>query len=98
MNDYDAVWWNEFLDPPAFVWLDLISGDTPEQALLKNIKRLTKTVRELYGLYNSPSDKTIQRTLYAIRSKGLVCADDLVQKERNAKSPRPHRCASKIVR
>ena len=85
MNQYDAVWWNEFVDPPAYELIDFVQGETPEEALRKSLRRLTRKIRELYGILPDwPSNDKIHRSLYVIRSKGLVCAYDLTKKERNA--------------
>ena len=73
MPSYEAVYYNGWLEPPAYVLIDFVDGDTPEQALTDNKDRLLEAVREMFSLEDL-SDYRILETLYIIRENGLLPA------------------------
>jgi len=73
LPSYEAVYYNGWLEPPAYVLIDSVDGDTPEQALTDNKERLLEAVREMFSLEDD-SDYHILETLYIIRENGLLPA------------------------
>ena len=73
MPSYEAIYYNGWLEPPAYVLIGAIDGDTPEQALTDNKERLLEAVREMFSLEDL-SDYRILETLYIIRENGLLPA------------------------
>jgi len=73
MPTYEAVYYNGWLEPPAYVLIDTIEGDTPEQAFQSHRQRLINVVREEFALEDEP-DHRILETLYIIRENGLLPA------------------------
>lgn len=66
---YEAVWFNGWVDPPAYILLDEVEGDTPEQALLDNLDRLTQLVRDIYAMSKEDwDDEDVQETLYLLNN------------------------------
>ncbi len=62
---YEAVWYNGWIEPPAYILLDEVEGDTPEQALLNNLDHLTQRVRRIYQIVKDEwDDDDIQESLY----------------------------------
>ncbi len=75
---YEAVYYNGWDTPPAYYLIGGAEGESPEQALRLNLRRLTTEVRDMLSL--SPddlSDEKIQETLYVIRGDGLVSTRDM---------------------
>ena len=53
---------------PAYVVIDNVEGVTPEDALLRNLPSLIRTVRERYYLdAESFSDESIMESLFVVR-------------------------------
>jgi len=73
MPTYEAVYYNGWLESPAYVLIDVIDGDTPEQALEDHQQRLINAVREMLALEEEP-DRRILEALYIIRENGLLSA------------------------
>ena len=75
---YEAVYYDGWITPPAYYLIGEAEGESPEQALQMNLRRLTAEVRDMLSL--SPddfSDEKVQETLYVIRSDGLVSTRNL---------------------
>ena len=75
--DYEVLFYNGWMDPPAYYPIDLIEGATPELALRKNFKRIAAQVRDMFGLDDDDSiDKYLRENMYALRdSTSLVSAE-----------------------
>ncbi|MEK7278458.1 MAG: hypothetical protein AAB427_13995 [Chloroflexota bacterium] len=80
MSAYEILWHNEHEKPHAYILVDVVEADSPEQALKNNLKKLTATVKRIYGM-PSASDAIIQRSLFALRRKGLVSVYDIRKKQ-----------------
>lgn len=75
---YEAVWYNGWIYPPAYVLLDEVEGDTPQQALQNNLAHLTQRVREIYSIEPEEwRDEKIQDTLYILKNDTKVSVDSL---------------------
>jgi hypothetical protein len=58
-----------------------VEGDSPEQALLENLGKLTFQVREMFGLTEDDcDDEKIQEDLYLPRPDTLISASSLTRK------------------
>jgi hypothetical protein len=72
-QSYKAVWYDDEAMYPCYYLLGIsVWGETPEDALIKNLQQLTSEVRNMLHLGDDISDDKIQETLYVIRSDGLV--------------------------
>jgi hypothetical protein len=83
MNDdepqsYEIVYYDGSADPPVYYLIGEVEGESPEQALRSNLQNLATEVRHLLFLeLEYYPDKRIYRSLFAIRSDGLVPAWNL---------------------
>ncbi len=72
---YEAVFYNGWMEPPGYFLITTASGNTPEQALSRNLARITSQVRKVFDLdQNDVSDSRLQETIYLLRENGLVPA------------------------
>ncbi len=70
---FEAVWYNGWIDPPAYILLDEVEGDTPQQALLDNLERLTQQVRDICAMSKDDwDDYKVQETLYLLNGDEKV--------------------------
>ena len=70
---YEALFFDGWGTLPAYYIIDGVEGDTPEQALVANIDRITDQVRRLFHLpEQGVSKEQIQETIYVLRANGLV--------------------------
>ena len=88
MNSYEIVWFNKWETPNAYISLGFFEGKSPEDALRKKLRPLTRKVRHIYGLGDSALDDDIQRTLYALRSDALIPARDLITDDKHSRGSR----------
>ena len=72
---YEVLFYNGWMDPPAYYLITSASGDSPEQALQKNLAKITRQVRKTFDLdKNDAADRRLQETIYLLRENGLVSA------------------------
>jgi hypothetical protein len=70
---YEAVWYNGWIEPPAYILLEEVEGNTPEEALRDNLDRLTQLVRDIYRVDKEDwNDDDIQDTLYLLSNDRKV--------------------------
>jgi len=75
---YEVVYYDDSSMPPTYYLVGGARGESPEQALRLNLRRLISRVRKyLHLLPEDVSDEKIQRVLYVIRSDGLVSVQSL---------------------
>ncbi|MBC7263717.1 MAG: hypothetical protein H5T64_05085 [Chloroflexi bacterium] len=75
---YEVLFFDGWGTMPAYYLLDGVEGDTPEQALSENLKRITQRVRRQFDLdEDEVSDEKIQGTIYVLRENGLVSVRDV---------------------
>ncbi|MBI5300925.1 MAG: hypothetical protein HY868_02220 [Chloroflexi bacterium] len=71
--EYEVLFYNGWVDPPAYYLVTAASGDSPEDALQKNLAEVTHEVRKLLGLDKQDiSDVRLQETIYLLRADSLV--------------------------
>jgi hypothetical protein len=64
---------------PAYYLISEVEGDTPEKALVNNLERVTREVREVFGLFtNDIPDVKIWEAIYVVRADGLMPARQVV--------------------
>jgi hypothetical protein len=67
--DYEVLFYNGWIEPPAYYLVASATGDTPEQALQKNLAGITRQVRRTFGLNSKDiSDARLQETIYLLRA------------------------------
>jgi hypothetical protein len=76
--DYEVLFYNGWIEPPAYYLIASATGDTPEQALQRNLAELTRQVRKTFGLNsNDIPDARLQETIYLLRENGLISPRDI---------------------
>lgn len=84
--DYEVLFYNGWIDPPAYYLVASATGDTPEQALQKNLAEITRQVRRTFGLDRlDVSDARLQETIYLLRDNGLISARDTHKTQRTTR-------------
>jgi hypothetical protein len=77
---YELLYYDGWGQMPAYYLLGGLEGDTPEDALRRNLQQATRDVRDLFCLSEDDmSDEDIQETLYVLRENGLVPVRDLAR-------------------
>ena len=71
---YEVLFYNGWVDAPAYYLLDSIEGRTPKAALKAHLPELIREVRRLFSLDEDVEDRRICETLYAMRSDALIPA------------------------
>ena len=72
---YEALFYNGWIEPPAYYLLGDAEGDSINEALANNLERLTGEARRLFGLNSTDVDaERIQESLYLLQPDSLVCA------------------------
>jgi hypothetical protein len=70
---YEILYYDGWSSPPAYILLDGINADSPEEALSMNVDQVTEQVREQLGISSEDvSDDKIQELLYVLRTNGLL--------------------------
>jgi len=73
MQHYEVLFYNGWIEPPAYYLLDAVGGETPEQSLAKNLNRLIDVAREKFSLEETRSSR-IRESLYIVREGGMFSA------------------------
>ena len=73
MTHYEILFYNGWIEPPAYYLIDDVDGETPEQALALNLDRLIGEVRNKFGLDESAQGR-IRESLYIVREGGMLSA------------------------
>ncbi len=72
---YEVLFYNGWVEPPAYYLVTDASGDSPEQALENNLARIIQQVRTTFALdLSDGSDSSLKETIYLLREDGLVPA------------------------
>ena len=73
---YQAFYYDGWAIPtPAYWQIDVVEGDTLEQALEKNLPQLVESVRRMFGLsIEDISDEDLEESIYVLREGGMVSA------------------------
>lgn len=75
MSHYEVLFYNGWMEPPAYYLVGEVEGETPEEALAMNLNRVIKVVRETFSLDDDKSSKRfIREYLYVVREGGLLSA------------------------
>jgi len=75
--DYEVLFFDGWGGIPAYYLIDEVEGETPEQALMVNLDRITGQVRERLSLSeNDMTDEKILQGIYVVRGRGLVSVSD----------------------
>ena len=69
---FEVLFYDGWGDMPAYFLVDVVEGETAEEALQNNLPQLIATVREMFGLDESVTDEEICETLYLLHPEGLL--------------------------
>jgi len=69
---FEVLFYDGWGDMPAYFLVDVVEGETAEEALQNNLPQLIATVREMFGLDESVTDEKICETLYLLHPEGLL--------------------------
>jgi hypothetical protein len=73
---YEAVFYNGWIEPPAYYLLGEAEGDSVEDAFANSLNRLTDETRRLFGL-DSTDIRRIHANLYLVQPNSFVSASSL---------------------
>ncbi len=75
--EYEVLYFNGWASPPAYYLICMVEGDSPQQALLKDLPRIKEELADVIGLDEEWSDKgKFKETLYVLRENGLLSVSD----------------------
>ncbi|MBI5714462.1 MAG: hypothetical protein HZC38_13725 [Chloroflexi bacterium] len=73
MSHYEVLFYNGWVEPPAYYLVGDVEGETPEQALATNLDQMIDEVREKFALDES-ARRRIREYLYVVREGGMLSA------------------------
>lgn len=75
MANYEVLFYNGWVEPPAYYLVGDVEGETPEQALATNLSQVIGVVREKFSLDDDRgSERVVREYLYVVREGGLLSA------------------------
>ena len=71
---YQAFYYDGWALPtPAYWQMDVIEGDTPEQALVDNLQKIIASIRRMFSLsIEDVSDEDLEESIYVFLEGGRV--------------------------
>ena len=73
MSNYEILFYNGWIDTPAYYLVGDVEGKTTEQSLAMNLDQIIDEVRNKFGLDES-AQRQIRESLYIVRADGLLSA------------------------
>lgn len=70
---FEVLFYDGWSDPPAYLPVDVVEGETVEGTLKKNLANIIAEVRKLLGIEESElSDEAICEALYLVPADALI--------------------------
>ncbi len=75
MPYYEVLFYNGWVEPPAYYLVGDVEGESPEEALEANLNQVLERVRGEFSLDDDRgSERFIPNYLYVVRPNGLLSA------------------------
>jgi hypothetical protein len=69
---FEVLFYDGWGEMPAYFLVDVVEGETAEEALQNNLPQIIAAVREMFKLDESVTDEKICETLYLLHPEGLL--------------------------
>jgi hypothetical protein len=90
--EYEVLFYNGWVQPPAYYLVAAVEGDSPEQALVEHLDEITQEIRDLFLFDESWStDGKLRETIYVLRENGLISIEEAKKTSTARRSARRNR-------